>query len=151
ADRAGTATQEQRDTWAFLDAVAFSTVRQLTGLDAVAVAVSGAAPIQQGILEWFNAIGVPLSEIYGMSESSGPMTWDVHEIRPGRVGRAIPGCEVAIADDGEVICRGGNVFQGYMNQPDKTAEALIDGWLHTGDIGELDNDGYLKIVDRKKE
>ena len=58
---------------------------------------------------------------------------------------------MAIADDGEVICRGGNVFMGYLKQPDKTAETLIDGWLHSGDIGEIDDDGYLKIVDRKKE
>ena len=59
--------------------------------------------------------------------------------------------EVKIAEDGEVICRGGNVFQGYLNQPDKTAEALVDGWFHSGDIGEMDDEGYLKIVDRKKE
>jgi long-chain acyl-CoA synthetase len=91
-----------------------------------------------------------LSEIYGMSESSGPMTWSPKAtVRVRRTGD--PGCEVRIADDGEVICRGGNVFQGYLNDPAKTAETLIDGWLHTGDIGELDADGYLKIVDRKKE
>jgi long-subunit acyl-CoA synthetase (AMP-forming) len=151
AERAGTATQEQKDTWAFLDSVAFATVRELVGLDAVLVAVSGAAPIPRHVLEWFNAIGVPMGEVYGMSESSGPMTWDPFVIRPGTVGRAIPGCEVRIADDGEVICRGGNVFQGYLNQPDKTAETLVDGWLHSGDIGEMDDDGYVKIVDRKKE
>src|SRR4029453_18915966 len=84
-------------------------------------------------------------------ETSGPMTWDAWEIRPGTVGRAIPGCEVRIADDGEVICRGGNVFQGYLNEPQKTADTLRDGWLHSGDIGVMDEDGYLKIVDRKKE
>ena len=151
AERAGTATQEQMDTWAFLDAVAFSQVRQLLGLDAIVVAISGAAPIPRHILEWFNAIGVPMSEIYGMSESSGPMTWDAWDIRPGTVGRAIPGCEVVIAEDGEIICRGGNVFQGYLNQPEKTAETVLDGWLHSGDIGEMDEDGYVKIVDRKKE
>jgi long-chain acyl-CoA synthetase len=151
AEREGTATQEQLDTWGFLDAVAFSAVRGLVGLDAVQAAITGAAPIPATIIEWFNAIGVPLSEIYGMSESSGPISWTPFPNKPGYVGQAIPGCEVAIAEDGEVICRGGNVFQGYLKQPDKTAETLIDGWLHTGDIGELDDEGYLRIVDRKKE
>jgi long-chain acyl-CoA synthetase len=151
AERAGTATDEQRETWAFLDAVAFSAVRGLVGLDACEVAVTGAAPIPAQILEWFNAIGVPLSEIYGMSESSGPMTWSPKANRPGSVGQGIPGCEIRIAEDGEVICRGGNVFQGYLKQPDKTAETIIDGWLHSGDIGVMDDDGYVKIVDRKKE
>ena len=151
AERDGTATQEQRDTWSFLDAVAFAPIRALVGLDAVLVAITGAAPMPRSVLEWYNAIGVPLSEIYGMSESSGPMTWSPEANRPGFVGQAIPGCEVKIADDGEVICRGGNVFQGYLKEPAKTADALIDGWLHSGDIGVLDDDGYLKIVDRKKE
>ena len=151
AERAGTATKEQLETWDFLDAVAFSTVRGLVGIDQVEVAVTGAAPLPASVLEWFNAIGVPLSEIYGMSESSGPITWSPKANKPGYVGQAIPGCEVRLADDGEVTCRGGNVFQGYLKQPDKTAETLIDGWLHTGDIGEMDADGYVKIVDRKKE
>ena len=151
AERDGTATKEQLDTWAFLDAVAFANVRALVGLDAVVAAVTGAAAIPRPILEWYNAIGVPLSEIYGMSESSGPMTWSPNANRPGCVGQAIPGCDVAIADDGEVVCRGGNVFMGYFQLPDKTAETVIDGWLHSGDIGELDSDGYLRIVDRKKE
>jgi long-chain acyl-CoA synthetase len=151
AERAGSVTPEQLETWAFLDSVAFAAVRALVGLDAVQVAVTGAAAIPRPVLEWYNAVGVPLSEIYGMSESSGPMTWTPSANRPGSVGREIPGCEVRIADDGEVICRGGNVFQGYLKQPDKTSESLIDGWLHSGDIGEMDADGYLRIVDRKKE
>jgi long-chain acyl-CoA synthetase len=151
AERAGKATKEQLDTLAFLDAVAFANVRSLIGLDATVSAVTGAAPIPRAILEWFNAIGVPLSEIYGMSESSGPITWSPQENRIGFVGRAVPGCEVALAADNEVVCRGGNVFQGYFKQPEQTAATLADGWLHTGDIGELDGDGYLRIVDRKKE
>jgi long-chain acyl-CoA synthetase len=151
AQLAGIDTPDQTETWNFLDAVAFSTVRQLIGLDQLEFAISGAAPIPAAILEWFNAIGVPLSEIYGMSESSGPMTFSPRRNKPGSVGQAIPGCEVALADDGEVICRGGNVFVGYLNQPTKTAETIIDGWLHSGDIGTMDDEGYLKIVDRKKE
>ena len=127
-------------------------VRELLGLDQVIAAITGAAPIPVEILEFFRALGVPLAEIYGMSESSGPMTFDAVEVRIGTVGRAIPGCEVKLAEDGEVICRGGNVFRGYLNDPEKTADALdADGWLHSGDIGEMDGDGYLRIVDRKKE
>jgi long-chain acyl-CoA synthetase len=151
AELAGTITQEQRDTWAFLDAVAFAAVRGLVGLDSIELAITGAAPLPAEILEWFNAIGVKLSEIYGMSESTGPISWSPLRNKPGYVGQAIPGMEVAIADDGEVIARGGNVFVGYLKQPDKTAETIVDGWLHTGDIGELDDEGYLRIVDRKKE
>jgi long-chain acyl-CoA synthetase len=127
-------------------------VRELLGLDQVISAITGAAPIPVEILEFFRALGVPLAEIYGMSESSGPMTFDAVDVRIGTVGRAIPGCEVKLAEDGEVICRGGNVFRGYLNDPEKTADALDeDGWLHSGDIGEMDEDGYLRIVDRKKE
>jgi long-chain acyl-CoA synthetase len=151
AERRGVATPKQIEGWAFLDAVAFANVRALIGLDAIVTAVSGAAAIPRSILEWYNAIGVPLSEIYGMSESSGPMTWSPQANHPGYVGQAIPGCEVLLGDDNEVLCRGGNVFQGYFKQPEQTAAALTDAWLYSGDIGEFDADGYLRIVDRKKE
>ena len=120
----GRATAEQDATWDFLQDVAFRPVRELVGLDQVEFAITGAAPIPGELLEWYQAIGVPLSEIYGMSESSGPMTWTPDRLKPGTVGPAIPGCEVVLADDGEVICRGGNVFDGYLDAPDKTAEAL---------------------------
>ncbi|MCH9838241.1 AMP-binding protein, partial [bacterium] len=79
------------------------------------------------------------------------LSWSPERNKIGAVGRACHGLEIKIAEDGEVLCRGGNVFQGYLNQPDKTAEAIIDGWFHSGDIGELDDEGYLRIVDRKKE
>ena len=145
-------TDEEQQTLDFLDEVAFKGVRDLMGLDQVKFAVSGAAPIPPEMLEWFVGIGLPMSEIYGMSENTGPLTWDPYEIKPGTVGRAMPGSEVQLAEDGEVIARGGHVFQGYLNDPEKTADALDeDGWLHTGDIGEMDDEGYLRIVDRKKE
>ena len=148
----GTATDEEIGTYEFLDAVAFSTIRELIGLDQLEAAVTGAAPIPAEMLAWFRTIGVPLSEIYGLSETSGPMTWAPYKVKPGYVGHACPGIEVKLDADGEVLCRGGNVFRGYLNQPEKTAEVLDDeGWFRSGDIGEFDEDGYLKIVDRKKE
>jgi long-chain acyl-CoA synthetase len=147
----GTATEEDEATWSFLDEVAFAPIRQMLGLDELIAAISGAAPIPPELLGWFRAIGVPMSEVYGMSENTGAMTWTAEKIKPGTVGPAVPETEVKIAEDGEVICRGPHVFRGYLNDPEKTAETLVDGWLHTGDIGELDDDGYLRIVDRKKE
>ncbi|MEM9654498.1 MAG: AMP-dependent synthetase/ligase [Actinomycetota bacterium] len=148
----GTATQEEIETYEFLDAVAFGPIRELVGLDQLISAVTGAAPIPAEMLAWFRTIGVPLSEIYGLSETSGPLTWAPYKVKPGYVGEAIPGLEMKLDEDGEVMCRGGNIFRGYLNLPDKTAEVLDDGgWFRTGDIGEIDEDGYLKIVDRKKE
>ena len=127
-------------------------VRQMLGLDQCELAITGAAPIPVDVLLWYRGVGIPLAEIYGMSESCGPMTFSAWDVRPGTVGRAIPGCEVRLADDGEITCRGGNVFAGYLNDPEKTAEALdAEGWLHSGDIGQIDEDGYVRIVDRKKE
>ena len=151
AARHGALTKEQQETWDFLDAVAFSVVRELTGLSDVKLAVTGAAPISPELIDWFRAMRIPVSEVYGMSESTGVLTWDPVEVKPGTVGRPLGGVEVRLADDGEVLARGPNVFPGYLGNPDATAETLHDGWLHTGDIGEIDDDGYLRIVDRKKE
>jgi long-chain acyl-CoA synthetase len=152
-DRAwGRATPEQEATWSFLDEVAFAPVRRSLGMDEVFCAVSGAAPIPAELLAWYRGLGVPLSEIYGMSESGGPMLWAPKRVKPGSVGPPIPGCEVRLADDGEILCRGGNVFAGYLDDPKRTAETLDDdGWLHSGDIGTVDDDGYYRVVDRKKE
>jgi long-chain acyl-CoA synthetase len=148
----GTATDEDERTWASLDELAFHNVRQLVGLDGLQYAITGAAPIPPELIRWYRAIGVPMSEIYGLSETTGPMTWDPEEVRVGTVGRAFPGVDVFLGDDGEVCCRGGNVFVGYLDDADKTADALEpDGTFHSGDIGEIDDDGYLRIVDRKKE
>ncbi len=147
----GTATQEEIDTWNFLDEVAFKTVRGLIGLDETEICITGAAPLPAEILAWFRAIGVPLTEGYGMSETTAVLTW-ANDPKPGCVGRAATAVELKIAEDGEVLCRGGNNFVGYLGKPEQTAETIDeDGWLHTGDIGVLDDDGYLKIVDRKKE
>jgi long-chain acyl-CoA synthetase len=150
--RGGALPHDLDELWRFLDEAAFRPVRQMLGLDQLEIAVTGAAPIPVELLEWFRAIGVPMSEIYGMSESCGPMTWDAHLVKPGTVGRAFPGCEVRLLEDGEIVCRGGNVFLGYLRDAERTAEALDgDGWLHSGDIGTEDEEGYFRVVDRKKE
>ncbi|MEO6317288.1 MAG: AMP-dependent synthetase/ligase [Acidimicrobiales bacterium] len=148
----GEASAEDDATYAFLDEAAFAGVRGLVGLDQLEYAISGAAPIPAELISWYRAIGVPLSEIYGMSESTGPMTWEPLRVKAGTVGVAFPGTDCFLADDGEVCIRGGNVFSGYLDDPEKTAEALdADGTLHSGDIGEFDDEGYLRIIDRKKE
>jgi long-chain acyl-CoA synthetase len=135
-----------------VDAESLRPARQLLGLDDLRIAVTAAAPIPVEVLQFFRSAGVPLSELYGLSESTGPMAWDPFRVKPGSVGRAIPGMELRLADDGEVLGRGGNIFRGYLADPERTAETLdADGWLHTGDIGVLDDEGYLRIVDRKKE
>jgi len=135
-----------------VDAEALRPARQLLGLDDLRIAVTAAAPIPVEVLQFFRSAGVPLSELYGLSESTGPMAWDPFRVKPGTVGRAVPGMELRLADDGEVLGRGGNIFRGYLDDPERTAEALdADGWLHTGDIGRIDDEGYLRIVDRKKE
>jgi long-chain acyl-CoA synthetase len=144
--------QELAATWEFVDEVAFRPLRATVGLDACGVAFSGAAPIPVEVIDFLRDIGLEMSEVYGMSENTGGMTWEPHLVRSGRVGRAFPETEVVTAPDGEVLCRGAIVFKGYLNDPERTREALDeDGWLHTGDIGEFDEDGYLRIVDRKKE
>ena len=148
---AGTATAEEAATYAFLDEVGFQKVKAMIGLDQAKVCISGAAPLPAEVMSWFRTIGVPLSEGYGMSETTAVLSWS-HLAKPGYVGRAVPGVEMKLGDDGEVLARGGNMFEGYLDAPDQTAETMdSDGWVHTGDIGEIDEDGYLRIVDRKKE
>jgi long-chain acyl-CoA synthetase len=145
-------TADEQATLQQLDDEVLGPARMLLGLDAMEYAVSGAAPLPVEVLEWFLAIGVPMSEIYGMSENTGPLTWEPWKVRPGTVGRPLPGVEVRLADDGEILGRGGLIFPGYLDDPVKTAETVdADGWLHTGDIGTFDEAGYLRIVDRKRE
>ena len=135
------------------DELVLSKIRARLGLDQVESVNVGAAPTPPEVIEFFHALGVPLAELWGMSETSGYGTCNPAEkIKIGTVGPPSPGAEIRLADDGEVLIRGPFVMVGYRNQPEQTREVLDeDGWLHTGDIGEFDDDGYLKLVDRKKE
>lgn len=133
------------------DEEVFQKVRAIFG-GKLKTAVTGAAPISKEILEFFWACGVLVLEAYGMTETSVAATANSEDdFKFGTVGKPIPGCEIKIAYDGEILIKGPNIFQGYWKNDSATAETIVDGWLHTGDIGEIDEDGFLKITGRKKE
>ena len=136
-----------------LDRLVFSKIRHGLGLDELQVAISAAAPISPDLLMFFRGIGIPVYELYGMTESTGPgVTNRAGLNRIGTVGRAMPGVEITTADDGEIFIRGGLVTDGYYKDQEGTAEAYDEeGWLHTGDLGRFDEDGFLSIIGRKKE
>ena len=129
----------------------FKNVRAIFG-GRVRHATSGAAPIAKEILEFFWACGVPVLEGYGMTETATAATTStVENHRFGTVGRALPGVELKIAEDGEILVKGPNIFNGYHNQASTSFGAVENGWLHTGDLGSIDEDGYLSITGRKKD
>jgi long-chain acyl-CoA synthetase len=130
----------------------YSKVKEGLGLSEARMCASGAAPISREILEFFAGFGLPIYEVYGQSEDCGPTTFNVPgRTRFGTVGPPFPGVEVKTASDGEILVRGRNVFAGYAKDPEATAEVLADGWLHSGDLGEFDTDGFLTITGRKKD
>lgn len=133
--------------------IVFDKVRARLGLDRARVCAVSAAPIGVHTLEFFLSLGIPVLEVYGMSECTGPATVSLPgAYRTGAAGRAIPDTEVALAPDGEILIRGPHVFLGYLKDPEGTRQAIDeDGWLHSGDVGELDGEGYLRVTDRKKE
>lgn len=127
-------------------------VRRGLGLDQARIMISGAAAISPGLLDWYQTIGLTLCEGYGMSENVAYGCFNrPGQVRFGTVGRPMKGLEVRIADTGEILFRSPTLMLGYYRDPEKTAEALVDGWLHTGDKGELDSDGYLRITGRVKD
>jgi long-chain acyl-CoA synthetase len=143
--------EELRKPFEEADEQLFKNVRAIFG-GRVRQATSGAAPIAHEILEFFYACGVPVFEGYGMTETATAATTSTLENhRFGTVGRALPGVELKIADDGEILVKGPNIFAGYHHQASTSFGAVENGWLHTGDLGSLDEDGYLSITGRKKD
>ncbi len=153
ARRAGGVPDDLERRWRDADAAIFSKVRAALGLDEVEAFAVGSAPTPPHILEFFAAIGIEIAEMWGLTEcSSNAAINPPGAIKPGTVGKPLPGIEAKIAPDGEILLRGPVVMKGYRHEPEKTAEAVdADGWLHTGDVGEIDADGYVRIIDRKKE
>ena len=140
-----------RRKYKFADEKVLSKIRALFGGN-LRTAVSGAAPINPDILRFFDAAGVLVLEGWGMTETSTAATIATpDDFKIGTIGKPFPGCEVRIAEDGEILVKGPNVFQGYHKNPEATAETIVDGWLHTGDLGEIDSEGFIKITGRKKD
>ena len=134
------------------DFLVFRKLRERLGFERIRVAYSGAAPISREVLRFFQSIGMNLIEGYGQTEGTGVTTLSPEgRVRFGTVGQALPGTEIRIAADGEILVRSPGVFKGYYKAETATAETLRDGWLFTGDVGELDPDGFLRITDRKKD
>jgi long-chain acyl-CoA synthetase len=138
--------------WTLADRLVFRKIRETLGFDKIEVCISGSAAVSPDMLRFFYGLGIEILEGYGLTETTAPATFNrPGEARFGTVGLPLPGVEIRIASDGEILVKGNNVFAGYFKDPKNTRETLVDGWLKTGDIGELDKDGYLKITDRKKD
>src|SRR5215211_511311 len=153
AKQAGAVPPGLEERWRAADGQVFSKIRAMLGLGECELFGVGAAPTPSEVMLFFDALGIEIAEFWGMSETSAAATFNPPgRIRAGTVGPPLPGVELKLADDGEVLIRGPIVMAGYRNMPAETAAAVSeDGWLATGDVGELDPDGYLRIVDRKKE
>ena len=129
-----------------------NNVRKVIGVHRTKVCVTGAAPISPDLIRWYMALGVEMYEVWGQTESCGAITSNpAGKVKPGSIGPQMMHAEVKVAPDGELLARGPSVFMGYLNQPEKTAETLKDGWLHTGDVGKVDEEGFFYITDRMKD
>lgn len=134
-----------------LDKLVFTKIRERFG-GRVRFFISGAAGLNSDIAHWFEAAGVLVMEGYGLTETSaGTCVNRPHNYKLGTVGPPLPGSVVRAADDGELLVQGPGVMDGYHNMPELTQETLVDGWFHTGDVGEVDADGYVRVTDRKKD
>jgi len=144
---------ELAERFAAADEAVLRPIRSLLGFGDVEIAVSAAAPLPPETGQFFAGLGVRILDVYGMTETTGAFTANTPDaFRLGTVGRAVAGCEITIARDGEILTRGPLNTPGYLDLPGQSAELLdADGWLHTGDIGNLDEDGFLRVIDRKKE
>lgn len=133
------------------DFLVLDNLKRALGLHRVQFAGTGAAPIAPDLIKWYRALGIDMREVYGQTENCGLATGMPNRIKLGTVGVVAPRTEVKLSPEGEILLKGPHVFMGYFNQPEKTAETIRDGWLHTGDVGFIDNEGYLKITDRMKD
>jgi len=130
----------------------YTKVKDALGLDQCRIMVSGAAPIAPEVLEFMQSLDMPIWEVYGQSEDTGPTSFNYRgKTKIGSVGMPFPGVTVKIAEDDEILVKGRNVFLGYYKDEAATNDALSDGWLHSGDLGKFDEDGYLHIIGRKKD
>jgi long-chain acyl-CoA synthetase len=133
------------------DFLVLDNLKRAIGMHRIRFAGTGAAPIAPDLIKWYRALGVDMREVYGQTENCGLATGMPARIKLGTVGTVAPNTEVKISAEGEILLKGPHVFMGYLNQPEKTAETVRDGWLHTGDVGFVDNEGYVKITDRMKD
>ncbi|MGV0908659.1 AMP-dependent synthetase/ligase [Martelella sp. FOR1707] len=138
--------------FALVDLFVLGNVKRMIGIDRCRFLVTGAAPIAPDLIRWYFALGKPMLELYGMTETSGIATAPpAGEYRLGSVGKSVSSNEIRLGDQGEIQIRGPNVFEGYLNKPDQTRETIVDGWLHTGDVGRIEDDGWVYITDRLKD
>ncbi|PYM04701.1 MAG: long-chain fatty acid--CoA ligase [Candidatus Rokuibacteriota bacterium] len=141
-----------RLAYRFADVVVLKNIRKTIGIDRCRYLATGAAPISPDLVRWYLALGRDMLEVYGQTENTGLATvMPPDRIKLGTVGLPVPYGELRISPLGEILLRGDHVFMGYYNQPEKTAEVIVDGWLHTGDVGTIDEDGYVRITDRMRD
>ncbi|QDO95963.1 long-chain fatty acid--CoA ligase [Ferrovibrio terrae] len=136
----------------FADQLVLKNIKRIIGIDRCKWLVTGAAPISPDLIKWYLALGKDMREVYGQTENVGLATSpQMDRVKLGTIGMTVPNTEVKLSPEGEILLRGPHVFMGYLNNPTKTAETIVDGWLHTGDVGTVDNEGWYRITDRMKD